>query len=1048
MGDYNPHAPYILGHEWVPIRNAPYQQDHVTERGYTFRLEHAVTPVSGAYYIAQNPENFIAQACDFIAIYPAGTEDRTGPIKKLHIPASAVSLSPNPPFVIDITEGAAALQNATDNKSIGFGPNAEGESDSLWINFDTASYAAQLIGKRILDVRIRYAFVSFDPTEAASHITVGVRQTGLLPFPDDISFTEATVVTDITSPAVISSFSLSDLNPFWNAAIAVNLQRDIFPWRWAELDRFHASYSPSTSQLAVAMAWTSSLTSAALTYCDLEVTYCEESRVLYGGRRTQNINDSTASSDFYNPGPQVVRLRDPNFNVGAALTPGDYTVVISHRDFAINSIYQGSPLIYATRQYYELPPLRGVQVHQSTVENSTFTVDDDSVITHLTLHTASSIVTGVHAYGTSVGAPVFGACTATQEIEDNPSGGAGVPYPQVRFYARRFADTTVPLTLVDVATGTSTVSINVADFDALDEIVDGWKEVTLRFATAPTFPVTADDVDWRWQATGEVAGNQWQVLASSGPSVASPTPFSSALATGPATYWAPNGSNVTLTWQSPSISGSASDTTSDAVLIFSQDPPAVTGFAITQLTQAVTGTGSGAFAECGINAKCVPVGIRYNRLAWNALGVCDTFSVAQTDGWPNADSGQVWTNSGGAVPDNYDVGGGLGQHTHTTINTARNSAATVAAGVSVTDVTVDVGVSQLATGDTIFAGPSIGPDSTNIYHARLQFRTDGNVYFEVIKRVPGQTTLFTALNIGTYAPNVMWSIRLMYLNGTVYARAWPQSQPQPTVWIAAVADASLTSFTTVVLRSQTGATSTNVNPIVYWDNLSAVYAPILDGSIEIQRRDSVTTDWQTIMSSVGPACVGQFNDFEARVGLASDYRIRTLNVLDFAGPWVSGSGTIPSPGVVMANSGTANSVLMFTSNEQSASNLAYVMQWEGAPVEEFLFPEADSVQLQHMFGRDFAISFHPLERGGERFNRVILVNAAAIAVPSLGNFRGLRDLAWADLSYVCVRDELGNRWFAAVIVPQGEVRSNRTVYLARITVSEATGTASPVDPVS
>ena len=66
--------------------------------------------------------------------------------------------------------------------------------------------------------------------------------------------------------------------------------------------------------------------------------------------------------------------------------------------------------------------------------------------------------------------------------------------------------------------------------------------------------------------------------------------------------------------------------------------------------------------------------------------------------------------------------------------------------------------------------------------------------------------------------------------------------------------------------------------------------------------------------------------------------------------------------------------------------------------------------------------------------------------PSLANFKRLRDLGWASLPYVCVRDELGNRWYANVRVPDGTVRMNRTVYVAQIQVAEVTSTPFPVDP--
>lgn len=1054
MGEYNPHAPYVLGHEWVPIKQANYVPDNATERGYTFRIEHAVTPVSGIYYISDVPQNPVAQSVDFISVYRRGEADRTGPIKTLHIPASAVATSDA--AAVDITAGFNALLNPNDNNYIIFSPQTGGGSSTLRVNFDTAAYSQQLFGKRIIDFRVRYQIWGFHPDYVQSNLNVHINQFNLSN--SEVGYGDVAVVVATTAPAALGVTSFTDMNPFWNTAFPANNQRDVVPWRYPEINRFRSGVSPANDQLVVEII--NFMDTAVdpdafglMGFMDLEVVYCEENRLLYGGRRTPNIAlGGSQSVDFYAPGSSVVRLFSPSLAAGAVLTPGDYTVALIHRNMEPRSIYNGAPEIYATRQYYEIPLLNGVQINQSTVDDTNFTVEDDSVITHITLHTATTIVTGVHAYGTSVGAPVYGNITAIQEIEDNPSSGTGVQYPQVRFYARRFADTTVPLTLVDDATGVNTVSISVADFDALDEIVDGWREVTLRFATPPTFPVTAGAPDWRWQATGESAGNQWQVLASSGPSIASPTAFSTALTTGPATYWAPLGSSVTLTWQSPTVSGTASDRASDAILIFSQDPPAVTGFAITQLTQAVTGVGSGAFSACGHAAACIPAGIFYHRLTWNPFGICDSFGVDAVDAWPPADTGQTYTLSGGTNPGNYDVNNGSGKHTLTTTAVARNSLVSVSPPLTLTTAQVDVSVSEIATGDSIIAGPAIGIDADNMYQARLQFRTAGGLTLEIIKRLAAAQASLASVVVGGYVANSPWTVELKWLQpNKLEARAWQVGTTRPAAAQLVTFDgaaSTVTTFTSVILRSVLNAGNTNVNPVVSFDNLISTTAQLSAGSLEIQRRDAVTTDWQTVMLTESPGCVIQFNDFEARVGVLSEYRMRTLNALDFAGPWVTGSGTITSPGVVMANSGSANSVLMFTTNEESASNLAYVMQWEGAPVEEFLFPEVETLALQRMFGRDFAIAFHPLERGGDRFNRTILVNAAAIALPSLANFRGLRDLAWADLDYVCVRDELGNRWFATVIVPSGDVRSDRTIYLARITVSEATDTASPVDPAS
>jgi hypothetical protein len=221
-------------------------------------------------------------------------------------------------------------------------------------------------------------------------------------------------------------------------------------------------------------------------------------------------------------------------------------------------------------------------------------------------------------------------------------------------------------------------------------------------------------------------------------------------------------------------------------------------------------------------------------------------------------------------------------------------------------------------------------------------------------------------------------------------------------------------------------------------------APSVTGyTAEIQRNDSATDDWQQIYlsSSMG---ADSFDDYEARVGLESQYRIRLLNSLDFQGTWVTGAATLTAPGVTVGGDSTGNSVLILTTNHGPTGNLAYVMQFEGDPQEEFTFIEAGWQQFRPAYRRDYLTAMRPSERGGEQFTRTILVHDAAIPVPSLGNFRSLRDLGWADLPYVCVRDELGNRWFANILIPSGRVRDRRTTYLAQLLITEVTGTAAPV----
>jgi hypothetical protein len=172
-------------------------------------------------------------------------------------------------------------------------------------------------------------------------------------------------------------------------------------------------------------------------------------------------------------------------------------------------------------------------------------------------------------------------------------------------------------------------------------------------------------------------------------------------------------------------------------------------------------------------------------------------------------------------------------------------------------------------------------------------------------------------------------------------------------------------------------------------------------------------------------------------------------VYDFPGPWSSTiTRTLSSPGVTIECED--GHLLIFTSNEEQdgSLSLAYSSVWEGGRTveESFVFPEAQFVQLQAMYNRDFFIAFRPMERGGEQFSRTLLVQAAAISPETLADFTSLRDMAWANVSYICVRDEDGNRWFSTVLVPSGRVLRDRRLYLAPVEVIEVTDTPSEVNP--
>lgn len=217
------------------------------------------------------------------------------------------------------------------------------------------------------------------------------------------------------------------------------------------------------------------------------------------------------------------------------------------------------------------------------------------------------------------------------------------------------------------------------------------------------------------------------------------------------------------------------------------------------------------------------------------------------------------------------------------------------------------------------------------------------------------------------------------------------------------------------------------------------------GYYEVQRRDTTmdTGVWETIAKITNPY-VGDLDDYEARIGVTSSYRIRTVHTTGITGPWSAEiTSTIAAPGVTGA--GVDVGILVMTSNEDPAANLAYVHIHGAGGQEEFDFIESGYGSLEPVYGRDYQVALRPTERGGVTFTRTILVNKAGVPSGTLDRgFTGLRDLAWDAIPYVCVRDELANRWLANITVPSGSVRrqdGRRTHYqVSSVVVTEVTET--------
>jgi hypothetical protein len=202
------------------------------------------------------------------------------------------------------------------------------------------------------------------------------------------------------------------------------------------------------------------------------------------------------------------------------------------------------------------------------------------------------------------------------------------------------------------------------------------------------------------------------------------------------------------------------------------------------------------------------------------------FASTVSSSWPATDTGQAFTNTGGAASD-YSSAAGFALHTHTSVNVARKS--TLQLNSINQDITVDV---KFAIGSP--TGASVGhwvalrkTDDSNYYVVQLLVKTGPSVTLRIGKVVAGVLTYLDsgALTVGSgHAAGEVWTIRASIQGKRVRGMAWLFGSDIPAAWQTSVAadDTTLNAATgttaALISRLETGNTNT-LNVVAYWDNL-------------------------------------------------------------------------------------------------------------------------------------------------------------------------------------------------------------------------------------
>jgi hypothetical protein len=634
--DYNPHQDYIIGQEWVPIREVSLQfgeNINSFEQGHGFTLTQSTQLNSARFYVHERPKGIYYNQAYTINVYPQSTYADAGPVRRVIIPVNGGSVTGSGWSILTPdTTVAQALSDPTKYARgivMDIGNSAAGEAQAF---FGVNQYAQLLYNKRILGVNILANWrtsttpdIEADPGYLTFTITAGTTD----------SFVFAPPAASAYPPQgtrIYTRYRIGDV-AIWHGNTRATT--DVIPWTYTELQKFE-----STNANPIHLEW-SSLAEANQgqtiywNYCAMEVLFCEETRVAFGTKifNRQPLGVSTSFEIDYTLGANPVVMKDLAGSANPVLAAGDYYVTLSEASMGDNrdAVANGNPTasINALREYYPIPSLPATRIllpyplDESIVDTEALTAEYVDVLPQLSLHASGSAAafTQVHPYGRQAVGQVWGSQYVEQDL-DLTAVTAGT-YPFIRFIARRWGNTTQALVVTDQFSGIGT-NISVADFDALDEIVDGWKQVDVEFSVAPAFGGGSGG-PIRWTSTGETAGNRWEILGAASPALSGVpgnllnlAPSASQLYL--PTYQPPLGSTYDMTWMpqgvsSPYVSGASDDDSSDAFVILSLEPPEVTDFAVVEGSQAVTGIGQ----DCDLDPCGIPTDILYAQLSWTSI---------------------------------------------------------------------------------------------------------------------------------------------------------------------------------------------------------------------------------------------------------------------------------------------------------------------------------------------------------------------------------------------------------------------------------------------
>lgn len=199
---------------------------------------------------------------------------------------------------------------------------------------------------------------------------------------------------------------------------------------------------------------------------------------------------------------------------------------------------------------------------------------------------------------------------------------------------------------------------------------------------------------------------------------------------------------------------------------------------------------------------------------------------------------------------------------------------------------------------------------------------------------------------------------------------------------------------------------------------------------EVQRTEDLGLTWRTIAYGLTEA-TSAFTDYEAPRTKPVQYRVLVTRT-DFA----QSAYTAATASVTCQPEGCE---LIFVTNETPALAVAYNRE----PELEVTFISAGRDELLEIYAGDYAVAFMEAEDPGMTYQATLTVNfGSSPPDDSVAIFSPLRAIARAAVSYVCVHDWTGSRWFAHLQLSKGHHTEPGYNFHAQVQITEVTGTPS------